>query len=78
MCGIGWVNSAPSESVKDRLVVYRLLLRWDSSWCGWCPHFSGWYVQTSMELGPEDVSLNSVHGKLVREIKKEKPLNKTY
>ena len=23
----------------------------------WCPHFRGWYVQTSMELGPEDVSL---------------------
>ena len=28
---------------------------------GWrlerCPHFRGWYVQASMELGPEDVSL---------------------
>ena len=22
-----------------------------------CPHFRGWYVQASMELGPEDVSL---------------------
>ena len=22
-----------------------------------CPHFRGWYVQTSMESGPEDVSL---------------------
>ena len=22
-----------------------------------CPHFRGWYLQTSMELGPEDVSL---------------------
>ena len=22
-----------------------------------CPHFKGWYVQASMELGPEDVSL---------------------
>ena len=22
-----------------------------------CRHFRGWYVQTSMELGPEDVSL---------------------
>ena len=22
-----------------------------------CPRFRGWYVQTSMELGPEDVSL---------------------
>ena len=22
-----------------------------------CPHFRGWYVQTSMELGPEDVYL---------------------
>ena len=22
-----------------------------------CPHFGGWYVQASMELGPEDVSL---------------------
>ena len=21
-----------------------------------CPHFRGWYVQGSMELGPEDVS----------------------
>ena len=20
-----------------------------------CPHFRGWYVQASMELGPEDV-----------------------
>ena len=22
-----------------------------------CPHFRGWYVQASMELGPEDMSL---------------------
>ena len=22
-----------------------------------CPHFREWYVQASMELGPEDVSL---------------------
>ena len=22
-----------------------------------CPHFRGWYVQASMKLGPEDVSL---------------------
>ena len=22
-----------------------------------CPHFRGWYVRDSMELGPEDVSL---------------------
>ena len=22
-----------------------------------CPHFRGWYIQASMELGPEDVSL---------------------
>ena len=22
-----------------------------------CPHFRGWYVQASMELGPKDVSL---------------------
>ena len=22
-----------------------------------CPHFRGWYVQTSMKLEPEDVSL---------------------
>ena len=25
-----------------------------------CPHFIGWYVQASMELGPEDVPIRKV------------------
>ena len=25
-----------------------------------CPHFRGWYVQASMDLGPEDVPIREV------------------
>ena len=40
--------------------MYRLQWSWDLedvSLLERCPHFRGWYVQASMELGPEDVSL---------------------
>ena len=33
--------------------MYRLQWSWDLR----CPHFRGCYVQASMELGPEEVSL---------------------
>ena len=36
--------------------MYRLQWSWDLKMCPY-PHFRGWYVQASMELGPEDVSL---------------------
>ena len=38
----------------------RLQWSWDLKMCvplERCPHFRGWYVQASVELGPEDVSL---------------------
>ena len=38
--------------------MYRLQWSWDLKMCP-CPHFRGCYVQASMELGPEDVSLSS-------------------
>ena len=39
--------------------MYRLQWSWDlkMSLLERCPHFRGCYVQASMELGPEDVSL---------------------
>ena len=39
--------------------VYRLQWSWDLKMCPLerCPHFRGCYVQASVELGPEDVSL---------------------
>ena len=37
--------------------MYRLQWSWGASLLERCPHFSGCYVQASMELGPEDVSL---------------------
>ena len=36
---------------------YRLQWSWDLKMCPNCLHFRGCYVQASMELGPEDVSL---------------------
>ena len=40
--------------------MYRLQWSWgpeDMSLLERCPHFRGWYVQASMKLGPEDVSI---------------------
>ena len=38
--------------------MYRLQWSWDLKVCvpiRRCPHFRGWYVQASVELGPEGV-----------------------
>ena len=40
--------------------MYRLQWSWDLKMCERCPHFRGWYVPDSMELGPEDVSICEV------------------
>ena len=44
-----WINTM----VEGRPVILQVCV----SLLERCPHFRGWYVQASLELGPEDVSL---------------------
>ena len=51
------VSGLRPERCVQRGVMYRLQWSWDLKKMCPYPHFRGWYVQASMELGPEDVSL---------------------
>ena len=52
-------NYIPIREVSSfqRVLCYRLQWSWDLKMCPYYSHFRGCYVQASMELGPEDVSL---------------------